>query len=44
MEDLLVIRDYNSQDLKTIEIARKIGFDRKTVKKYLYQKTVPELP
>ena len=35
MEDWLVIRDYNSQNMIISEIARKTGRDRKTVRKYL---------
>jgi len=42
MEDWLVIRDYNSRGLNISEIARKTGHARKTVRKYLRQKTVPE--
>jgi len=39
MEDWLVIRDNNSQNLNISEIARKTGHDRKTVRKYLNKKT-----
>lgn len=35
MEEWLLIRDLYSQGFGISEIARKTGFDRKTVKKYL---------
>jgi len=41
-EEWLLIRDLYSQGLNISEIARETGFDRKTVKKYLNQKTAPE--
>jgi transposase len=41
-EDLFLIRDLSSQNLSISEIARQTGFDRKTVKKYLQLKTLPE--
>lgn len=41
MEDWLVIRDYNSQNLNISKIARRTGHDRKTVRKYL-NKRAPE--
>lgn len=42
IEDWLVLRDSNSQDLNLSEIARKTCHDRKTVRKYLRLKTVSE--
>ena len=41
-EEWLLIRDLNSQDLSISEISRQTGFDRKTVRKYLKMKTLPE--
>ncbi|AAM05481.1 IS21-like element ISMac9 family transposase [Methanosarcina acetivorans] len=41
-EDLFLIRDLSSQNLSISEIARQTGFDRKTVRKYLQLKTLPE--
>jgi transposase len=41
-EEWLLIRDLYSQGLNISEIARETGFDRKTVKKYLQLKTLPE--
>lgn len=37
-----MIRDLNSQGLNVSEISRQTGYDRKTVKKYLDLKTVPQ--
>ena len=42
MEEWLLIRDLYSQGLSISEIARQTGFDRKTVRKYLKLKTLPE--
>ena len=42
MEEWLLIRDLYSQGFSISEIARKTGFDRKTVKKYIRLKTLPE--
>jgi transposase len=42
MEEWLLIRDLYSQGFSISEIARKTGFDRKTVKKYIWLKTLPE--
>jgi transposase len=41
-EDLFLIRDLSSQNLSISEISRQTGFDRKTVRKYLQLKTLPE--
>ncbi len=41
-EELFLIRDLSSQNLSISEIARQTGFDRKTVRKYLQLKTLPE--
>ena len=37
-----MIRDLSSQNLSISEISRQTGFDRKTVRKYLQLKTLPE--
>lgn len=37
-----MLRDLNSQGLNVSEISRQTGYDRKTVKKYLDLKTVPQ--
>lgn len=42
MEEWLMLRDLNSQGLNVSEISRQTGYDRKTVKKYLDLKTVPQ--
>ena len=42
MEEWLLIRDLYSQGFRISEISRKTGFDRKTVRKYLRLKTLPE--
>ncbi len=42
MEEWLLIRDLYSQGFSISEIARKTGFDRKIVKKYLKLRTLPE--
>ena len=42
MEEWLLIRDLYSQGFSISEISRKTGFDRKTVRKYLRLKTLPE--
>jgi transposase len=42
MEEWLLIRDLYLQGFSISEIARKTGFDRKTVKKYIRLKTLPE--
>ena len=42
MEEWLLIRDLYSQGFSISEIARKTGFDRETVKKYIRLKTLPE--
>ena len=41
-EEWLLIRDLYSQGLNISEIAKETGFDRKTVRKYLQLKTLPE--
>ncbi len=41
-EELFLIRDLSSQNLSISEISRQTGFDRKTVRKYLQLKTLPE--
>ena len=42
MEEWLLIRDLYSQGFCISEISRQTGFDRKTVRKYLRLKTLPE--
>ena len=42
MEEWLLIRDLYSQGFSISEIARQTGFDRKTVKKYLKLRILPE--
>jgi transposase len=42
MEDWLMIRDLYSQGLSISEISEQTGKDRKTVRKYAHQKTVPQ--
>jgi len=42
MEGFLVIRDLINQGLNKSEIARRTGYDRKTVRKYASAKTVPK--
>ena len=41
MEDFLVIRDLYNQGLTISQIAQKTGFDRKTVRKYLFTLAPP---
>jgi transposase len=41
-EDLFLIRDLSSQGLNISAISKQTGFDRKTVRKYLQLKTLPE--
>ncbi|KKG35326.1 resolvase, partial [Methanosarcina mazei] len=41
-EEWLLIRDLYSQGFSISEIAKQTGFDRKTVRKYLRLKTLPE--
>jgi transposase len=41
-EEWLLIRDLHSKAFNTSEIARVIGHDRKTVRKYLNLETAPE--
>jgi transposase len=41
-EEWLLIRDLHSKAFSISEIARAIGHDRKTVRKYLNQETEPE--
>ena len=41
-EEWLLIKELYYQGFNKSEIARITGFDRKTVRKYLQQKTVPE--
>jgi transposase len=41
-EEFFLIRDLSSQNLSISEIARQTGFDRKTVRKYIKLKTLPE--
>jgi len=41
-EEWLLIRDLYSQGFGISEIARQTGFDRKTVRKYLRLKNLPE--
>jgi transposase len=41
-EEWLLIRDLHSNAFSISEIARVIGHDRKTVRKYLNQETAPE--
>jgi transposase len=43
MEDWLLIRELHSQGLSISEISERTGRDRKTVRKYARQKTVPEV-
>ena len=42
MEEFLVIRDLINQGLNKSEIARRTGYDRKTIRKYASAKTVPK--
>jgi len=42
MEEWLLIRDLYSQGLNISEISERTGYDRKTVRKYLQLKTLPE--
>jgi len=42
MEEWLLIRDLYSQGFSISETARKTGFDRRTVKKYLKLRTLLE--
>jgi transposase len=42
MEECLLIRDLYSQGLNISEISERTGYDRKTVRKYLQLKTLPE--
>ena len=42
MEEWLLIRDLYSQGFSISEISKQTGFDRKTVRKYLQLKTLPE--
>ena len=37
-----MIRDLHAQGLNITEISNKTGFDRKTVRKYLKLRTIPE--
>ena len=41
-EEWLLIQDLHSKGFSTSEIARQTGYARKTVRKYLNQKTAPE--
>ncbi len=43
MEEFLVIRDLYNQGLDITQIAKRTGYDRKTVRKYLSPKTCREL-
>lgn len=42
MEEWLLIRDLYSQGLNISELSERKGYDRKTVRKYLHLKTLPE--
>ena len=42
MEEFLMIRDLFNQGLNKSQIARKTGYDRKTVRKYISAKYVPK--
>jgi len=42
MEEWLLIRELFHRGFSISEISRQTGFDRKTIRKYLQQKTVPE--
>ena len=43
-KECLLIRDLYSQGFGIGEISKQTGFDRKTVRKYLQLKTLPEPP
>lgn len=42
MEEWLLIRELFHRGFSISEISRQTGFDRKTIRKYLQQKTIPE--
>jgi transposase len=42
MEEWLLIRDLYSQGLSISRISERTGYDKKTVRKYLNEKTAPE--